>query len=101
MFLFIIMLMQIKEIGDSKNVSIKGKITDKSGTRTFSRMGSQGRVAMAVVDDGTGSIQLTLWDDEIDKIELGDEVEIENGYIKEFRGEKQLSTGRDGTIKKL
>ncbi|MFT4311003.1 MAG: SOSS complex subunit B family protein [Candidatus Woesearchaeota archaeon] len=93
--------MQIKEIGDKKNVSVKGKIIDKSGTRTFSRMGSQGRVAMAVLEDESGSIQLTLWDDEIDKIEVGDEVEVENGYVKEFRGDKQLSSGREGSIKKL
>ena len=93
--------MQINEIGDNKNVSLKGKIIDKSGTRTFSRMGSNGRVALAVLEDSTGKVQVTLWDDEIDLIEVGDEVEIENGYVKEFRGDKQVSSGREGKIKKL
>ena len=34
----------------------------------------------------------------VDKVKTGDKVKITNGFVSEFRGEKQLSTGRFGKL---
>ena len=61
--------------------------------------GRVNRVATAVIDDETGKINLTLWSQQIESVAGNDTVEVENGYIAEFHGAKQLSTGRYGTLK--
>ena len=48
--------------------------------------------------DESGEISLTLWDDQIDQVNVGDKVKIANGYVGDWQGEKQLSTGKFGTL---
>jgi replication factor A1 len=55
-------------------------------------------VANATLKDETGSITLTLWNEQISQIKVGDKVKIENGYAKSFRNVLQLSTGKYGKI---
>ncbi|HYB93176.1 MAG TPA: OB-fold nucleic acid binding domain-containing protein [archaeon] len=87
----------IKELKDGMtDVTVKAKVTDKSETReVYSRYGfNVHRVANATISDGTGSIKLVLWNDQIREVAVGNDIEIENGYVKTFRGELQLSVGR-------
>jgi replication factor A1 len=51
-----------------------------------------------LVGDETGSVYLTLWDDNITKINEGDTVNVKNGYINLFRGNMRLNIGRYGTL---
>jgi replication factor A1 len=53
------------------------------------------------VSDETGSIKLSLWDDQINLVKDGDDVTIENGYTQSFRGENSLNIGRYGKLKRL
>jgi replication factor A1 len=55
-------------------------------------------VADAVVADETGSIKLTLWNEQIDQVEVGNKIKIENGYVTSFKGEIQLNVGKFGTM---
>jgi len=55
-------------------------------------------VATAIISDDTGKIKLTLWNDQIDQVNVNDNVKIENGYITTFRGEMQLNVGRYGKL---
>ena len=52
----------------------------------------------AVVADETGSIKLTLWNDQINLVNVGDNIKIENGYITSFKGEIQLNVGKFGKL---
>ena len=83
-----------------KRVDVVAKVTEKSGTReVISRFKDEmHRVATAVISDATGTIKLTLWDDQIDQVNVNDTVKIENGYITTFRGEIQLNVGRYGRL---
>ena len=56
------------------------------------------RVADATIEDETGTITLTLWNEQTEQVNVGDRVRIENGYIKSFRGELQLNSGKYGTL---
>ena len=49
--------------------------------------------------DESGSIKLTLWADDTEKVKDGDMVSIEGGYTTTFRDEIQLNKGRkDGKL---
>ena len=93
--------MKIKELRDRmKKVNVVAKVTEKSDPREVqSRYKNETyRVADALVSDDTGTIKLTLWNEQIDQVNVGDTVKIENGYITSFRGEIQLNAGKYGTL---
>jgi len=93
-------------IGDLKagmrNVNVNGKIETLREARTVNlRSGGTAQVADAVLSDETGTIKLSLWDDQIQMVGEGDEVSIENGYTQSFRGENSLNIGRYGKLSKV
>ena len=93
--------LKINELKDGmKRVDVEGNIIEKSDAReVMSRYKEEVyRVATAVISDGTGTIKLTLWGDQIDKVTVNNTVKIENGYISTFRGEMQLNVGRYGKL---
>jgi replication factor A1 len=83
-----------------KQVEVEGKITEKSETREVtSRFKNETyNVANAVIADETGSVKLTLWNEQIDQINVGSVIKIENGYVTSFRGEMQLNIGKYGKL---
>jgi len=95
------MSVKINELRDGmKRVNVRGSVLEKSDPREVtSRFKDQTyRVATAVMTDETGTIKLTLWNDQIDMVNVNDTVRIENGYVTSFRGEIQLNVGKFGTL---
>ncbi len=91
--------MQIKDLKPKMgNVDVIVDVTDMGDVREFSKFGKPGRVANAVAKDETGTIKLSLWNEQIDAVSSGDKIHIKNGYVNEWQGEMQLTTGRMGTI---
>jgi replication factor A1 len=84
----------------SRAVNVLAKVISKSEVRSIAagRDGEPHRVSDALVADETGSIYLTLWDDNIEKVNDGDTINVKNGYINLFRGNMRLNTGRYGTL---
>ncbi len=80
------------------NVDLVVDIVDVGDVRQFEKFGRSGRVATAVAKDDTGDIKLTLWNDQIDQVKAGDKVHITNGFVSEWQGEKQLTTGKMGKL---
>ena len=83
-----------------KRINIRGTVTEKSDPREVtSRFKDQTyRVSTAIMSDETGTIKLTLWNDQIEMVNVNDIIRIENGYITSFRGEIQLNVGKFGTL---
>lgn len=82
------------------DVNLKVKIIElKEPREIMTKFGSVTTLTEAVLQDDTATIKLTLWGKQSDGIENNQEVEIENGFIKEFREELQITLGRKGTIK--
>lgn len=91
--------MEIKDIQPNQgNVDVVAKIVVKEEPRTFEKFGKTGKVCNAKIKDDTGEIVLTLWNEEIDKVNAGDKIHLINGWCSEFRGEKRISTGKFGKL---
>jgi replication factor A1 len=92
--------LQIKDI-DAKvrSVNLKAKVVGKSIPRyVFSRFGDALTLSTATISDGTGSMRMPLWNAEIDRVSIGDTVQINDGQVRAFRGELQVSLGRKGRL---
>ena len=84
----------------SRAVNVTAKVVSKSEIREIpmGRDGSAHRVCDALVGDETGSIYLTLWDDNIEKVNDNDTVRVENGYVTLFKGNMRLNIGKYGKM---
>jgi replication factor A1 len=86
-----------------RNLNIVVKVVDLGEPRGVHsrKTGSEHRVAEALVGDETGSVLLSLWDDQINRFLSGDVVEIKNGYTSLFHGSLRLNIGRYGEAAKV
>ena len=80
------------------NVDVEGVLSELGDTRTFNKFGKELSVANGILKDDSGSIKLSLWNEDVTKFKNGDNIKITNGYVNEFQGEKQLTSGKFGTI---
>lgn len=84
-----------------KNVDVRGMVDSKSDTmEVYSRFGNKvNRVSNSVISDDSGSMKLILWNQQIECINVGDMIQIDNGHVTAFRGVKQLNVGKKtGTL---
>ncbi len=62
------------------------------------RTGETLRVADALVGDETGCIYMTLWNDEIDRMEPGHTYILRNAYTTIYRNSLRLNLGKYGSL---
>ena len=94
--------MKISELEPRQgNVEVEGTIKEVGEVKTFNKFGRELRVADAILEDDSGTIKLSLWNDDATRFKSGDKIKIANGYVNEFQGEKQLTSGKFGKIEKL
>ncbi len=92
------------KVGDltpqSKAVNVTAKVVSKTEIREIpmGRDGSPHKVSDALIGDETGVVYLTLWDDNIEKVNEGDTVRVENGYVTLFKGNIRLNIGKYGKL---
>lgn len=93
------------KIGEIKrgmsNISLEGKVIDVSESREVMTRFGRRRVADALVEDDTGEISITLWQDQIDRVNPGDKINVSGAFTTEFRGKLQLNIPRSGKIEVL
>jgi len=94
--------MQIKDLQPKQGkIEIEVEVVEKEAPKEFSKFGSVGKLCNAKVKDETGTIKLTLWNEQVDQVNIGDKLKIINGYVSEYQGEMQLSTGKFGKLEKI
>ncbi len=82
-----------------KRVNLKAEVLKVSKPRHLvTRYGNNACLAKALVTDGTGEIKICLWNETVDAVSEGDMVQVGNARVTAFRGEKQLSLGKTGTL---
>jgi ssDNA-binding replication factor A large subunit len=78
---------------------LKARILEIPRPRSvITRFGGFAMVTNASIADETGSIQLPLWNKQIDTVSVGDTIRVENARVVTFRGERQLRVGRGGQL---
>jgi replication factor A1 len=83
-------------------VNIEGTVERKGETRTVNKkVGGTIDVCDAYLVDDVGEIKLTLWGDDIPKINNGSKVKLTNGYTNTFKGEVSLTKGKYGQLEVL
>ena len=84
----------------SRRVNILVKVVEKSDPREVisRRDGSTHKVAEALVGDETGVILLTLWDQHVEQVQVGNNLKISNAYVSLFKGSMRLNIGRYGSF---
>ncbi len=84
------------------SVNVAALATQVSEERGFVRRdGTEGKVRSLLLEDETGTVRLSLWDDDADRaeeIEEGTLIVVENGYTKAGFGGIDLNVGRNGRI---
>lgn len=91
--------MKISEVKQGmSNVAVEGKIIDISEPRQVNTRYGPRRVADAVIEDDSGQIKLSLWENQINAVAIGDTVAISGAYVTTFRDEPQLNIPRAGKI---
>jgi replication factor A1 len=84
------------------NVNLRAKVLEiPTPQLVFTRFGNYASVTSALIGDETGTIKLCLWNEQIKSISNGDMIQIEKARTSTFRGERQLSIGRKGTLSTL
>ena len=86
---------------EGDDVEITGRIAELPTPRAVSTRYGQKRIVTVVFEDDTGQVDLTLWEEEIDAIEEGAEVQIEGAYVREWADDIQLNISRDGSIERI
>lgn len=91
--------MKISELQPKQSgVEIEATVVEKEKPREFTKFGKTGAVCNAVIEDETGKVKLTLWNEQIEQVNVGNKIKIEKGYVNEWHGEMQLTTGRFGKL---
>ena len=92
--------MKISEIHPGMtSVNFKAKVKDIAPIREVKTRYGKQKVTNATVFDDSGELKLTLWGKQIEKVKVGDIVEVTNGYVREWNGEIQVSVGKMGELK--
>ncbi len=83
-----------------RDVTVEGKIIEvPMKTLVDTRFGSEAYVSNVLLEDSTGTIRLTLWNDQISEVAVGDMVSIENAKVAMFCGMPQLRIGKSGILR--
>ncbi len=95
--------MKVKELKAKTPVDeIELEIVSKAEARSFASAQGTGKVCSAAAKDEDGDeVSLTLWNEQIDEVVEGDKVKIEQGWVNEYQGNLQVSTGKFGKMTKL
>ncbi|TET09204.1 MAG: hypothetical protein E3J86_08820 [Candidatus Thorarchaeota archaeon] len=94
----------MSKIGNIHNgqqrIIVEGHVNQIADTRTVEsrKTGEELKVADATLRDDTGSIKLVLWNDKIRQVRVNSNIRIDEGYVKLYRDELQLSIGNWGSI---
>jgi replication factor A1 len=95
-------LTKVKDLTpESKQVNVLAKVVGLSEEREItSRFGEARKLVEATAGDETGTVLLTLWNDQIGQVAKDETFLIDNGYVSLVRGHIRLNVGKYGSFAK-
>ena len=90
-------MVKISELEAKKGFdTVEGKVTSVSEPRQV--RDGQLTIAEAELKDDSGTVTLTLWNDDASKVKAGDVVRVTKGWTNEFQGKLSVSAGKFGQM---
>lgn len=92
--------MKVKDLkADAKVDELVILIKEKGEVRDVNTFRGASKVCDAKgVDDDGDEVAISLWNDEIEKVRVNDRLRISNGWVRQWRGNLQVSAGRFGKL---
>ena len=83
-----------------KGIELKGTIEAVFPVKEFDKNGKKGKLKSFVLNDTTGGVRVTLWNEQVDefKIARGNEIVITSVLVKMYNDTKQVTLGFNGKI---
>ena len=92
------MLYQVKDLQQGvKRINIVLKLVDRQEPRYAKGY----KIVNFIAADATGTILIPFWNNDGETVKVGEFIEIQNGYVSEFKGKAQLNIGKFGSFKKV
>lgn len=89
--------MKVKDLADKSAIDeITLKVVEKEEPRDV--RGGSLKVCNFTGEDDTGKVVVTLWNDDIDKVDQGDTIKIVKGWASVYNNQMQISPGKFGTL---
>ncbi|MBX8631975.1 MAG: single-stranded DNA-binding protein [Thermoplasmata archaeon] len=86
---------------ESKSVNVIAKVLSVGEPKEIpSKFGPSRKVAEVPIADESGSVVLSLWQDQIGTVSEGETIQIENGYVSLVKGHIRVNVGKYGKITK-
>jgi len=79
-------------------ITVSGRITYVGIKRIVKTRFGEAPVARAVLEDNTGKIFLNLWRGQIDLVEEGNVIRVENAFVRTYQDQLELNVGSRGRI---
>jgi len=84
--------MKIKDLQVNAKADLVGKVKEIEDVKQVNtKFGTQVSLTTVIIEDDTGSVKLNLWGSQSEGIQEDSVLEVKNGFVKEFKGEKFLN----------
>lgn len=94
--------MKINELKPNTKVDVVvGKVIELKAPRNVTFNGNTMKVADGVLADETGNVNISIWEADVDKVKLNDQIKITNGWVSSFKQVNRLSAGKFGSLEVL
>ncbi|MBD3303777.1 hypothetical protein GF343_01405 [Candidatus Woesearchaeota archaeon] len=89
--------MKVSDLKDKTQVDeITLKIVEKEEPKDV--RGGTLKMCNCTAEDDTGKVTVTLWQADVDKVNVGDTIKITKGWAQDYQGKLQVSSGRFGQL---
>jgi|GEM_PF-1338247 len=83
---------------DSKEIEVEATVIEVQDPRTVNTRFGPKQVATAVLEDDSGRMNLSVWEDQIKVLKEAKKIKLTGGYITVWNKNMQLNVGRGGKI---
>lgn len=84
-----------------ENVTVRVRVLETHPPKTIQTKKGARTISNAVVGDGSGRVDVTIWGEKAGSLRSGDAVEISGAWTTMFRGNVVLNIGRSTVVKKI
>lgn len=80
------------------NITVEARVVEIGEPRDVNTKYGVKSVADAILEDETGQIKFSLWEDQIRSVSIGDNIIVHGAYVTQFRNSLQLSIPKAGKL---